>query len=70
LTIVKNFLNEIEEAFESLKENPFYQMKKDTYRSFPLKKFPFILFFEIVRESDNVKILAVFHTSRSPANWP
>ncbi|MCZ8090893.1 MAG: type II toxin-antitoxin system RelE/ParE family toxin [Flavobacterium sp.] len=48
------------ELFE-IKKQPFY-------RELPLKKFPFVIVYEIM--ADEVIIHSVFHTSRNPSKKP
>lgn len=69
-TVAQNFLNEVNWAFETLKINPYYQVRKGKYRAFPLSIFPFLIFFELLEERKVVKILSIFHTSQDPKKYP
>ncbi|WP_445719869.1 type II toxin-antitoxin system RelE/ParE family toxin [Flavobacterium sp.] len=63
IEIVVRFLEELEEAYKVLSINPHFQIKYKSYRSIPLKVFPFILIFEIDEYNKEIKILSCFHTS-------
>ena len=53
-----------------LKTNPeLFSIKKSPfYRELPLKKFPFVIIYEIFQ--NEVIIYSVFHTSRNPTKKP
>lgn len=70
IQIVINFLDELEETYKTLQTNPHFQIKYKSYRSIPLKIFPFILIFEINEDLKEVRILSCFHTSRSTKKYP
>jgi hypothetical protein len=55
-------------AFENLKINPFYQIRYGTFRCLPLKKFPFMIHYEVNEKI--VTVYAVINTSLDPEkNW-
>lgn len=66
----KQFFIYLKSYYTILKTNPeLFQIKKEPFfRELPLKKFPFIIVFEIF--NDEVFIHSVFHTSRNPLNKP
>lgn len=68
--VVKKFVEELEHTFSAMAYNPHFQIKYKTYRSIPLKKFPFILIFDIEETNKEIKILSCFHTSRSTKKYP
>ena len=68
--VADNLLNQIFDAFKILEVNPYFQIKAKNYRSFVLRKYPYILFFEIIEETQIVKILALFHTSQNSKKYP
>lgn len=61
------FLKELVEYYKKLENNPtaFHKIKR-SYRQVALKRFPYVIVFEILKRE--VVIYAVFHTSRSPKN--
>jgi len=69
-SIAKKFSIEISNSYKALSINPFYQFRVNQYRGYPLKKFPFILFFEINEDLKEVKIVAIFNTNRNSTNYP
>ena len=66
----KQFLVYFKGYLKILKTNPeLFPIKKVFfYRELPLKKFPFIIIYEVFQ--DEVIIYSVFHTSRNPTNKP
>lgn len=61
----ERFYLELLENLNYIRINPFlFQLKFDTFREIPLKKFPFIIVYEIIDHS--IIVSAVFHTSRNP----
>lgn len=61
---------DIDQTFDSLEINPFCQIRTKSYRAIPLRKFPFLVFFEVFEVKNIVKILRVFNTSLNPELWP
>ena len=70
IEIVIRFLEELEEAYKVLSINPHFQIKNKSYRSIPLKVFPFILIFLFFVYNKEIKILSCFYTSRSTKKYP
>lgn len=59
------FLDEIEEYVKVLEQNPqIFQVRKHNWRYCPLKRFPYIIVFEI--EQQVVVVYAVFNTYQNP----
>lgn len=53
-------------AFESLKLNPFYQVRYSTFRCLPLKRFPYMIHFEIDEQLKRVNVYAVVNAYLDP----
>ena len=68
--VADNLLKQILDAFKILEVNPYFQIKVKSYRAFVLKKYPYILFFEIMEGTQTIKILALFHTSQNHEKYP
>lgn len=66
----KQFLEYFKGYLKILKANPeLFSIKKPPfYRELPLKKFPFVIIYEIFQ--NEVVIYSVFHTSRNPIKKP
>lgn len=61
----EKFYSEFIENLNYVRINPFlFQIKFDTFREIPLKKFPFVIVYELIVLS--IIVNAVFHTSRNP----
>ena len=61
-----DFIDEVENLFVFLETTPLiFQKKHNEIREAPLKKFPFVVLYEIEKENI-VIVFAVFHTSQNP----
>ena len=59
------FLIELDEYFSFLENNPYLcQVRYKSYRLFPLKRFPYLIVYEI--DNENVIVYSVFHMSKDP----
>lgn len=65
----REFYDTVELYFQSLKTNPFYQIRYKNIRCFPLKEFPYMIHFTVDEPKNCIIIRAVFNTSKDPQNW-
>ena len=57
-------------SFEIIKRNPFFQIRYDSFRCLPVRRFPFMIHFEIEEPTRTVTIFAVVNTYLNPEkNW-
>ena len=68
LRVLKNFNKKLDEAFLRIENNTFFQRKYKNVRALPLKKFPYIIFYEI--DDEIIYILSVFCTHQNPQKYP
>lgn len=68
--IATNFGKEVKYAIEHLAINPFFEIRAQNYRAIPLKKFPYIIFFEVDQAHKDVKVIAIFNTNRNTEKYP
>jgi hypothetical protein len=66
----KKYLIYLKGYFKILKTNPeLFEIKRSPYyRELPLKKFPFVIIYEIYQEE--ILIHSIFHTSKNPTKKP
>ena len=58
-------------SFDALSNNPFYQVRYDSFRCLPVKKFLYMIHFEVDETNGIVIVYAVINTKLDPAkNWP
>lgn len=69
-TVLNAFNRDLEDVYQSLESNPFYQLKYKNLRGIPFKKFPFLIFFSVEEAEKKVYIYSVFHTSQNPKSYP
>ena len=53
-------------ALEHLKSNPFHQVRYSTIRCYPIKKFPYLIHYEVDEEHLIVKVFAIISTFQNP----
>ena len=68
--VAKNLNLEIKSAIKTLKSNPYYELRNNDYRAINLKKFPYLLFYQIVEQSDAIFILALFQANQDTEKYP
>ena len=70
LQVAKQFIKAVQASYKTLKSNPFYEVRTKNFRAFPLKKFPFLIFFEVFEEIKTIKIISVFNTEQDQLKYP
>jgi hypothetical protein len=67
----QKILNAFEDAVNFLKTNPFFAVRYNTIRCFPLgKKLPYMIHFSINENTKTVHIHALINTSKNPdTSW-
>ena len=66
----QKFIQAYDDAINILKGFPHYQIRYDSVRCFPIKKFPYMIHFTIDENNRLVNIYALIHTSLDPEeNW-
>jgi plasmid stabilization system protein ParE len=63
-----DFMSRIDEALIRIVNNPFsYPVVYGTLRRAVVRRFPFAIFYEIT--TDEIQVIAVFHSRRDPKSW-
>jgi plasmid stabilization system protein ParE len=63
-----DFLDEVERVLAAMTSNPArYGFAKTDIREALLIRFPYAIYYRVL--SNRIRVLAVFHTSRDPADW-
>ncbi len=55
-------------SLDVLKRNPFYQVRYDSFRCLPVKKFPYMIHYEVDEATESVIVYAVINTHLNPAD--
>lgn len=64
------FLRSVEAALQSIQRMPLsHAVVHECYRRALLRKFPFVLFYEVDEGNDRCVVYSVFHCSQEPAKW-
>ena len=65
----KKFHSEVKAYFNSLKTNPFFQVRYKNVRCIPLKIFPFMIHFTVDKSEKQVINRAIYNTYDKPGKW-
>jgi len=68
-SIPRKFISDLKNAYNKLSKVPYYQKRYLNFRGFPMKRFPFILFFTVDEKQQKVRIVSCFHTSKNPKKY-
>ncbi len=64
------FKNAIDKEFIAMEQNPFYQIRYGNVRCRLVKKFPYLIHFNVNELNKCVSVFAVINTSKDPnTNW-
>jgi hypothetical protein len=66
----ESFRLEIANAFSTISYSPYYQLRYKNYHAFPMKKFPFLIFYIINEDTRLIKICSIFHTNQDTSKYP
>lgn len=67
---VIKFDEQLEQVYQYLEKNPFFQVRYKTLRAVPFKSLPFLIFFTIDEEIKTVYIYSVFNTHQDTSKYP
>ncbi|MEN8248918.1 MAG: type II toxin-antitoxin system RelE/ParE family toxin [Bacteroidota bacterium] len=65
----KRFHSVIKKHFNTLKENPHFQVRYNNVHCIPIKKFPFMIHYTIEEGKKRVVIHGIINTHRDPKKW-
>jgi toxin ParE1/3/4 len=66
----KRFFKTIDKQFNFLKNNyNLFAVRYDDIRCMPVKKFPYMIHYQILEKQQTVSIKAVFCTHKNPDKW-
>jgi len=64
------FNQEVFNALDILRSNPFFQIRYNTFRCYPIRKFPFMIHYEVDENLKTVNVFALINTYMDPKeNW-
>ncbi len=64
------FNQEVFNALEILRSNPFFQIRYNTFRCYPIRKFSFMIHYEVDENLKTVNVFALINTYLDPKeNW-
>ena len=65
----RKFHQAVKQGFDSLKLNPFFQVRYDSTRCLPLKTYPYMIHFTLEEDTQRIIVQAVFSTHDDPDKW-
>ena len=70
LKVVKSFNKQLDLSINRIVSNPYFQKRFKNVRALPVKKFTYIIFYEVNDEEKVIYILSVFCTHQNPEKYP
>ncbi|WP_449389015.1 type II toxin-antitoxin system RelE/ParE family toxin [Chryseobacterium lineare] len=70
LKVLKDFNKQLDLSISRIITNPYFQKRFKSVRAFPVKKFPYIIFYEVNENEKMIYILSVFCTHQTPEKYP
>ena len=68
--VMKSFDHQLEQVYQSLETNPFFQFRYKNLRALPFKSFPYLIFFSVDEQEKIVYIYSIFNTNQDPHKYP
>lgn len=65
----RKFYAEVSSSFESLRKNPFYQVRYDNVRCLPVNRYPYMIHFTLDEKENTIIVRAVLSTYQNPDIW-
>jgi len=66
----KRFFNTVDKHFDFLKKDYFsFAVRYDDIRCVPVKKFPYMIHYQVLKSQETVSVKAVFCTHIEPSKW-
>lgn len=70
LKVAQNFILDYESTLKKIIQNPYFQNYYKNFRGLPMKKYPFIIFYQIDEENKLILINADFNAKQNPEKRP
>lgn len=70
MKVLKSFNKQLDLSISRILINPYFQKRYKDVRALPLRKFPYIIFYEVNEEEKIIYILSVFCTHQNPEKHP
>lgn len=64
------FIENLEKAYTTLSQNPFFEVRYKNVRALKIYTFPFSLYYIVDETEKSVKILSCFHNKLNPSKLP
>lgn len=62
----QKFHKEVKNTFQTIKENPFYQIRYESVRCLPVRKFPYMVHYLVDEAINAIIVYAVINTNLDP----
>lgn len=70
LKVAQKFYHSVQNSYDSLEKNPFFQIRYLDYRCLPIKGFPYMIHFTVDAEKNIVFVHPIINTDKGPrSNW-
>jgi len=65
----KRFYQALQKGYKIIRNNPYFQIRYDGIRCFPLEKFPYMIHFTVEEDGKQILILGIISSHQDPKTW-
>ncbi|MDR1877333.1 MAG: type II toxin-antitoxin system RelE/ParE family toxin [Flavobacteriaceae bacterium] len=66
----QNFVKDYELTLNKIKQNPYFQIYYKDFRGLPLKKYPYVIFYQVDETQNLILVKAVFNAYQDTKKRP
>ena len=70
IKVAQDFILDYEFTLKKIIQNPYFQIYYKNFRGLPMKKYPFIIFYQIDEENKLILVNAVFNAKQNTEKRP
>lgn len=67
---VNLFSSELQQVYDVIERNPFFQIRYKNIRAIPFKSLPYLVFFELNEKTNIIFIYSIFNTYLNTDKYP
>lgn len=67
---VNLFSSELQQVYDVIERNPFFQIRYKNIRAIPFKSLPYLVFFELNEKTKTIIIYSIFNTYLNTDKYP
>ncbi len=68
--VADNFFKDFKLSLNIISKNPYFKIWFEDFHGKLMKRYPFLVFYTVDKDSETIVIGRVFHTSQNPEKYP